>query len=332
MERREPVAGAEALPQAQELAALLDRIVQAPSPLYRARVSGVGESMGGRGSPDMLVRLPLTTRRELLRDQLAALPFGTRRFADAPWPVRLGAAGTGPELLLFAWTPGDLARERCAGVRVLGRLGVRRGMRVANALAGALTTPGALLLGDVVEELGALDMPLGEIASGGQARQAWSLIDRVEPPVIVLEPAAARLLFETAPEGRRPWCRGIVWLDRGTRPGPVPPAVPSRVGFAGWQRSWLAVPEATSFVAASCPVAETTAPDPARFHADDAVIVEIVESTSGLPVPAGQHGTLVLTPLGLDTPLLRYAADLSAKRSTSPCPCGAEGFSVGSLG
>jgi phenylacetate-CoA ligase len=312
------------VPQERELASLLDRIVRAPSPFYRAAVSASESSQSGRCA-DVLARLSPTTRAELLRDQLAALPFGTRRFADAPWPVRLGATGTGSELLLLAWTAGDLARERAAGVRVLERVGVRRGMRVANALAGALTTPGALLLGDVVEELGALDVPLGVMTGDEQARQAWGLIDRIEPAVIVLETAAVQPLFAAAPERRRPWCAGIVWLDRGTRPAPVPPAVPAKLGFTGWQRSWLAIPEATSFVAASCPAAQSAARDGARFHLDDAVIAEVAEPTSGVPLAAGERGSLILTPLGLDNPLLRYATGLSVRRSTGPCRCGTEG-------
>jgi phenylacetate-coenzyme A ligase PaaK-like adenylate-forming protein len=326
MKGPEPVAGGDVLPQERELASLLDRIVRAPSPFYRAAVSA-GESSKSRRCADVLARLPPTTRAELIRDQLAALPFGTRRFADAPWPVRLGTTGTGSELLLLAWTAGDLARERAAGVRVLERVGVQRGMRVANALAGALTTPGALLFGDAVEELGALDVPLGVMAGGEQARQAWGLIDRVEPAVIVLEPAAAQPLFAVAPERRRPWCCGIVWLDRGTRPAPAPPAVPAKLGFTGWQRSWLAIPEVTSFVAASCPAAESAAREDVRFHVDEAVIAEIVESTSAVPVSAGRRGSLLLTPLGVDAPLLRYASGLRVKRSDTPCPCGAGGVS-----
>jgi phenylacetate-coenzyme A ligase PaaK-like adenylate-forming protein len=313
------------LPQERELASLLDRIVRAPSPFYRAVVSAAGGSSRSR-SADVLAQLPPTTRAELLHDQLAALPFGTRRFADAAWPVRLGATGTGSELLLLAWTAGELARERAAGVRVLERAGVQRGMRVANTLPGALTTPGALLLGDVVEELGALDVPLGVITGGEQARQAWGLIDRVEPAVLVLEAAAALPLFEEAPERWRPWCAGIVWLDRGTRPAPVPPPVPAKVGFTGWQRSWLAIPEATSFVAASC-AAEIAAREGVRFHVDDAVIAEVVEPSSGVPVSTGQRGALVLTPLGVDAPLLRYAAGLPVQKSDAPCPCGAGGVS-----
>src|SRR5262249_21350049 len=154
----------------------LARILAAPSEFYRRR--------GLAGPFD---RLPLTRREDLVRDQLAHLPHGTRRTAGAGAPARTGVSGTGDTLLLLTWSASELARERAAGVRLFGRLGVRPGMRVANTLPGALATPGALLLGDVVEELGGLDVPLGPVAGEAAARQAWELVDRVEPDVLVLD-------------------------------------------------------------------------------------------------------------------------------------------------
>src|SRR5207244_5253645 len=132
-------------------ATLLGRI--AATPFYQRRVAD-----GRLATWD---RLPLTRREELLRDQLEHLPLGTRRFTDAAPPVRVGVTGSGDDLLVLAWSPAALARERAAGARLLRRLGVVAGTRVANSLPGALATPGALLLGDVVEEIGALDVPLG---------------------------------------------------------------------------------------------------------------------------------------------------------------------------
>ena len=126
-----------------DVARLLARIAQAPSPFYRARLAERAD----------FARIPLTQRTELLTDQLDHLPLGTRRFADAAHPVRLGITGTGDTLLVLAWSAADLARERAAGARLFGTLGVRAGMRVANTLPGALATPGSLLLGDVIEEI-----------------------------------------------------------------------------------------------------------------------------------------------------------------------------------
>src|SRR2546426_9914469 len=93
--------------------------------------------------------MPLTHRAELIADQLAHLPFGTKRRAGAGVPVRVGVTGTGADLLVLAWSAAELARERAAGRGLLGRLGITSGIRVANTLPGALAAPGALLLGDV---------------------------------------------------------------------------------------------------------------------------------------------------------------------------------------
>ena len=200
---------------------------------------------------------PAARRSDLVAAQRARPPFGGRHFPAGDPAVRVGTTGTGDDLLLLAWSATDLRHEIAAGVRVLGAVGLHAAMRIANTLPGALATPGALLLGDVHEAMGALDVPLGVPDTEAAARAAWELVDRVQCQVLVLDPATAATLFAAAPAGPRPWWAGIVWLvrDGDTRP-PSPPA-----GFAGWQRRWLAVPEVTSFVAATC------AGD--RFHLDD---------------------------------------------------------------
>src|SRR5689334_13410659 len=130
----------------------------------------------------------VTRRPDLVADQLARPPWGSRRFAPDDPPVRVGATGSGADLLLLGWTARELADEVAAGARLFGRLGVTPGMRIANTLPGALATPGALLVGDVVEAIGALDVPLGAIESEAGARAAWELFDRVQATVLVAEP------------------------------------------------------------------------------------------------------------------------------------------------
>ena len=154
-------------------------------------------------------------RPDLVAEQGNAPPFGRRRFPGDDPPVRVGTTGTGADLLLLAWSASDLAREVAAGVRVLGRLGVRAGARVGNTLPGALATPGALLLGDVNEAIGALDVPLGVVDADAAARAAWDLVDRVQCEVLVLDPSTAPAFFQAAPGVARSWWRGIVWLERG---------------------------------------------------------------------------------------------------------------------
>jgi hypothetical protein len=236
------------------------------------------------------------TRFELVAEQARRPPFGERTFPADDGPVRVGITGSGETLLLLGWSEGDLARERAAGARVFERLGIRAKMRVANALPGALATPGALVVGDVNEELGALDVPLGEIETDTAARAAWELLDRVEVNVLVLDPARAALLLAAAPGRPRPWWRGIVWL---VRPGAhaEPPEVPA---FAGWHRRWLAVPEVSSFAAGSC--------ERGRLHVDAAL------------APSVEAGELVLGPLHPGI-LWRYRSGWPA-HGIGSCACG----------
>jgi len=254
---------------------------------------------------------PLTRREDLVRAQLPRF-----RPAQGAAPVRVGTTGSGPDLLVLAWSAADLARERAAGARLLGRLGVRPGVPIANALPGALATPGALLLGDVVEEIGALDVPLGAVEGAPAAAAAWALFDRVRPEVLVLDAAGATLLA-AAPAAERPWWRGIVWLR--TAAG-APPPVPPPAGFRGWQRTWLAVPEATSFVAHTC----------ARgaFHLDDGVCAEIVDAGTAVPLAPGREGALVLGARGFESPLRRYLTALRACLAAAPCACGEGGATL----
>ena len=246
-------------------------------------------------------------REHLMRDQRAQLPGA--RCADA---VRAGATGTADDLLVLTWSAADLARERAAGVRVLRGAGIATGMRVANTLPGALAAPGSLLLGDVIEALGCLDVPLGTIETDVAARPAWDLVDRVEPAVMVLDPTTAIRFLAAAPSAPRPWWRGIVWL-RTPPAAASPPNVPATAGFSGWQRMWLAVPEVTSFVAYSCSAG--------RFHPDAGVATEIIDGSTGAILAAGRDGLLALTA----GKTARYASSLQARASTTPCACGTPG-------
>lgn len=230
------------------------------------------------------------------------------RAANGQHFVRIGITGSGEDLLVLRWTAADLARERCAGARVLASFGIAAGMRIANTLAGALASPGSLLLGDVVEEMGCLDVPLGYTNGEAAAKAAWELIDRVQPQVLVLDPTSAAPLFAAATAARRDWLQGLVWLQ--TKEEDPRTEVPASLGFDGWQRRWLAVAEAASFAAGECRAG--------NLHNDPGVLAEVVD------------GQLLLTPVERDDAVPRYATGLRARLS-GPCSCGgsAVAFQVG---
>lgn len=265
----------------------------AATSFYRSRLSPGAE----------WASLPTTARADLVLDQLAHPPLGSRRIPGGGHPVRVGASGSGADLLVLAWSEHELELERRAGARMLAALGIAPGTAIANTLPGALAAPGSLLFGDVVEEHGALDVPLGAIEGDAAAKQAWELIERVSPPILCLEAATAERFFAAAPAAARPWLRGLVWLGRGASARRA--EVPAAVGFEGWQRTWLALPEAASFAAWSC--------SEGVLHADEGLRAEI----------AGDR--LLVTPLEGETALLRYDTGLAA-RAAGPCGCGLGGF------
>ena len=160
-------------------------------------------------------------------------------------------------------------------------------------------TPGALLLGDVDEALGALDVPLGTVETEAAAHAAWELVDRVQCEVLVLDPTTAGTFFAAAPVAPRPWLRGIVWLVRGDG---YP--LPSAPGSVAWQRTWLAVPEVASFVAGSC--------EHGRLHVDEGVDAAVID------------GELVLTPHGAAAAPGPLGTGIATRLAAS-CACGAGG-------
>lgn len=214
-------------------------------------------------------------RREILVALQKKVPPKTWRRTDDPL-VRAGISGQGASLLVLTWTQGMLAAERAAGVRLLQQLGVQRGHRVANNLAGGLVTPGSLLLGDVVEELGALDIAVGETRCEQSANHAWQWLQRLSPEVLVLEAQTADALLRAMP----PTCSlrpaVVLWLHRGA-PTSMPrmPATFSNARVV----HWLAVPEVLSFFAHSC--------NGEHFHCDSSLEATVVDPQSLRPAAKG---------------------------------------------
>ena len=109
--------------------------------------------------------------------------------------------------------------------------------------------------------------------------------------MIVLNETSATHLFAAVPAGARSWWKGIVWLRTDDVAGverPVPPPP-----FAGWQKTWLSVPDVASFVAHEVA--------PGRFQLDEGVHGEAVD------------GRLVLTTLGRDVALVRYPSRVAVR-------------------
>src|SRR5262249_21370811 len=81
---------------ATQICPRLVRALQTPPWSYGQGLVGWGLGAASAPGSAALAQVPLPRRDELVRDQLACLPHGTRRFADAAPPVRAGVTGSGP--------------------------------------------------------------------------------------------------------------------------------------------------------------------------------------------------------------------------------------------
>ncbi len=269
---------------------LLERLRRFPSPVVRRQVAAAGLDAESFGLEDLAKIAPLAPR-EIALDRLED-PVGYLRLADAARPVRLGTCVRDGVTIVLAWAGAELASLAEAGVRALARVGVKPGMKVANTLEGGFATPGSLVLGDAVERLGALDVPLGPVREERGAAAIRDLLDRIGADFLVLDAdTSSALLPEILRRPPHGW-RATLWLG-----DEAPPA-----GLPGSVRRWIAVPEVSVFLAIEC--------GRGACHLDPAVRAE------------SSDGRLILTALGGDAPVLRYDCRLPLASLGDSCDCG----------
>jgi hypothetical protein len=279
---------------AASLEALIERIRRAPSPLLRRALARAKIEPVAFAAAD-LARLPPIEPAEISLDALDD-PVGHLRLADAPPPVRLGTARFGGATVVLSWTARDLARQAEAGARLFRLAGAERGWKIANTLDGGFATPGSLAVGDAVEALGALDVPLGPARDDAAARAAYSLLERVEVDALVFDAASAAsllpLLDERPPRGLR------LGLELGVARRP-----PLSVSV----RRWLSAPGASVFAAVEC--------GSARFHVDPDVRADV------------EGDRILLSALAGDAPILRFDVAIRG-RAVETCGCGLPGVAL----
>ncbi len=188
------------------------------------------------------------------RDEIAAfqrhLPPKRWHGLDPPL-VRCGVIGQGAGLVVAAWTAASLTEEKNAGVQMFRSFGVAATMRVVQTLPGALTTPGSLLVGDVLEELGALDAPFGPVRNEKDLQGFWDAVASLGAEVFVTdENSGRRLLTAATPAGATGNLKKWIWVSGSPRFRPPPlPRWASMVEC----HVWFTAPEAESFFAFLCP-------------------------------------------------------------------------------
>jgi phenylacetate-CoA ligase len=279
----------------------------------RAKWGAAGvRSAADLGGWDDFLRLPFTTKGELVEDQAAHPPFGTNLTYAPERYVRVHqTSGTSGQPLRWLDTQESWDWwARCWGF-VLRAAGLGPADRIFFPFSFGLFV-GFWAGFEGSRALGALTIP-----GGGQdslTRLAW--MERLGATALVCTPSYALHLLEVAREhGLDPARLPVRVTVHAGEPGAGIPEVRARIE-AGWGARAFDHAGMTEMGAYGFECAEQ-----AGLHVNETeFIAEIVDPATGRPAEAGE---LVLTNLGrLGSPLVRYRTGDRVRLARAPCPCG----------
>ena len=301
---------------ASSVAALQDAIVAdafgrvAASPFYRDKLARAGIVASDIQSRADLMRLPFTTKDDLR----AAYPLNMLA-VPRDEVVRIHASsGTTGKPTVTAYTAADIAlwSELCA--RILTAVGVTPGVVVHDAYGYGLFT-GGLAFHYAAERLGALVIPASNVAQPLQVRLMRDLGARV----LLCTPSMAVSLAEAAhADGVDPRTLGLTAGVFGGEPW-------SDALRAHIERLWGIDAYDTyglSEVIGPGVAHECREKDGLHLY-EDHFIAEIIDPESGVVLPDGAFGELVITALTKRAqPLIRYRTGDRTALTRAPCRCG----------
>ncbi|MFA4987739.1 MAG: AMP-binding protein [Candidatus Brocadiia bacterium] len=249
---------------------------------------------------EALASLPVLRKHDLIELQRNRRPFGG--LSTGGWgQLRRVFASPGP-----IYEPEGNATDYWRTARALFAAGFRAGDLVHNSLSYHMT-PGAWILEAGALALGCTVFPAGV----GQTEQQVEAMVDLQPTGYVGTPSFLRILLDKAEEmGEK-----VPSLTKALVSGePFPPSAREALqarGIAGYQAYATADLGVIAY--------ETEARE--GLVVDEGVIVEIVYPGTGVPVPDGDVGEVVVTVFNETYPLIRFGTgDLSAVLAgNSPC-------------
>jgi phenylacetate-CoA ligase len=245
--------------------------------------------------------LPLTRKSELIELQRAHRPFGGYAPTDRAQYSHVFAS-PGP-----IYEPGYPVPDFWRFARSLHACGIRAGDLVHNCFSYHFT-PAGQMFDSAAAALGCAVIPAGV----GQTELQVQTIADLEPDAYVGTPSFLKIILEQADELGSDASSIKKALVSGEA---LPP--PLRDGFA---ERGVNVLQCYGTADLGLIAYESDARE--GLILDEGVYVEIVRPGSGDPVDEGEVGEVVVTNLGKDYPLIRFATgDLSAFLP-GPSPCG----------
>ncbi len=289
-------------------------------PFYQEQFTRAGLTPADIRSVDDLPRLPFTQKQDL-KDQY---PFGLLAVPrEQVIRVHASSGTTGkPTVVSYTRNDIDLFADVVARSFIAG--GARPGMLLHNAYGYGLFT-GGLGIHYGGEKLGMTVVPV----SGGMTQRQIALIQDLKPEVLCCTPSYAQTLGEEfkrlgiAPEdislkyalmGAEPWTETIradvdaslgitstnlYGLSEIIGPGVSQECIEERAGSHVWE---------------------------------DHFYPEVVDPSTGEPVPDGQMGVLIFTTLTKEAmPMLRYWTNDITYLTHEPCSCGRTHVRMGAI-
>lgn len=289
------------------------KYLQLASPYYRDLFAQIGFRAEEFCRLEQLSRLPLTDKHQLATRNRHFLAVRNNEVVDI-----CQTSGTTGEPVTFWQTEGDLQRlalnEQCA----FSAAGIVRGDRV---LIGAALDRG--FMAGLAYFMGLRNIGATSIRAGsGQMNLVAEMIRQQRPNVLVGVPSLFLALGrQMQAAGDAPHRLGVEKLICIGEPVRGTDLTLSPLGSA-LQQLWGAMVLSTY---ASTEMATAFADCTAGCGGHllpELMVVEIVDE-QGRPLPCGEVGEVVATPLGIEgTPLLRYRTGDMASLHDAPCSCG----------
>jgi phenylacetate-CoA ligase len=297
--------------QLERLHTTLGRLLECVPPMrQRLHAAGVNHPSDVTSLAD-LARLPFSTKADLRREY----PFGLFAVPREAIVRVHASSGTGGKPTLVGYTRNDLEVWAEVVARTLALGGVRPGMVLHIAAGYGLFTGGmGFHMGG--ERLGCTVVPAGV---GFSQRQITLMMDLgaqalKSTPSYALNLAAtlqemglsaADLKLEVGLFGAEPWTEAMR------------PAIERGLGLRAVNDYGL------SEIIGPGVSAECIEVRNGMHIQEDHFLAEVIDPTTGQPLPAGQAGELVLTTLTKEAlPLLRYRTGDASSLDFAPCACG----------
>ncbi|MCL1920098.1 MAG: phenylacetate--CoA ligase [Kiritimatiellaeota bacterium] len=306
----------ECMPVGQLRALQLQRLREAVArcsrvPFYCEQFAAAGITSDSIRSLDDIRRLPFTTKADL-RDSYPLGFLAVPRDCVARFQ---GTSGTTGKPTWVAYTKGDVDNwaNMCARFLVAGGLRPEHTVQISFGF-GLFTGGFGLHYG--IERVGAAIIPL---SSGNSERQLMTMQD-LRPEVLICTPSYALKLMDTVLAGGVE--RASIALEHAHFGGePWTESMRERIeeglGIRCWNNYGLAEVQGPG-VSGECAYRN------GMHIQEDQFIFEVIDPDTLEPLPDGERGELVVTPLCREAfPVTRYRTrDIGVIYADGDCPCG----------